>query len=382
MTQNVLTRLIPDLYQDLDVVSRELVGFLPSVNRNSSAARAAIGESVVVPISTVKASKDTNVSMTLDEPDAFETSNEIIMITKSRTVDFGVTGEEWTGLNNGVGVDSVLGGNIKQAIRTLTNEMEGDIAAAAAIACGRAVGTAGTTPFADGTTKDFALTRQGLNDMGAPLSGRSLVVDGDAGVNILGIDNLIKANEAGTTMTLRQGEMANVFGLSIKETHAVSTVGGSSVSGLTLVAAEKGATQLEVKAVTSGSLVAGDVITIAGDSTKYVVQAAVTLAVGATIELARSGLKQAVAESSAVTVAAASARNIAFTQEAIQLVTRAPALPGGDDAAVDSYMLTDPRSGMAFEIRVYKGKRKMSMEVSAAWGVKVIKPEHVVTLLG
>ena len=138
-----------------------------------------------------------------------------------------------------------------------------------------------------------------------------------------------------------------------------------------------------MKAATSGSLKAGDVITIAGDDNKYVVaEANSALAASGKIKIAKPGLLQAAADSAAVTVVAASARNIAFTQNAIQLVTRAPALPGGRDAAVDSYIMTDSRSGMAFEVRVYQGYRKMRMEVACAWGVKVIKPEHVATLLG
>ena len=37
---NNLTAIIPDLYEGMDVVSRELVGFIPSVFRNSGAERA------------------------------------------------------------------------------------------------------------------------------------------------------------------------------------------------------------------------------------------------------------------------------------------------------------------------------------------------------
>ena len=65
---NILTNLIPDLYQGLDEVSRELVGFIPSVARNSSAERAAIGENIYVPISTALSSADVVPGMQVPEP--------------------------------------------------------------------------------------------------------------------------------------------------------------------------------------------------------------------------------------------------------------------------------------------------------------------------
>ena len=47
---NTLTSLIPTIYEALDIVSRERVGFIPAVTRNSSAERAALNESILVPI--------------------------------------------------------------------------------------------------------------------------------------------------------------------------------------------------------------------------------------------------------------------------------------------------------------------------------------------
>jgi len=73
--------------------------------------------------------------------------------------------------------------------------------------------------------------------------------------------------------------------------------------------------------------------------------------------------------------------NVAFSQNALHLVARAPALPQGGDAAMDRYVLTDPRSGMAFEVALYPGYRKIRAEVVAAWGVGAIKPEHIAMLL-
>jgi hypothetical protein len=379
---NILTKLIPDLYQNLDEVSRELTGFLPSVARNSSAVRAALGESVIVPVSTAMESGNVTPSMTVPEPEDFTMDNVAIQITKSRNVSFGLTGEEFQGVNNGVGANYILGENIKQAVRTLVNEMEKDVAIEAAVGSSRAFGTAGSTPFASDLT-DAAHIKKILDDNGAPMGGRSLIIDSTAGVNLRSLTQLTNVGDAGTNMTLRQGELLNLFGFSIKESAGIYNVAQSSIKGVTLSAAEIGANELTIKAGTSGSLKAGDVITIAGDDNKYVVaESNSSLSAGNKIKIAKPGLLHAVADGSSVTVVDASARNIAFTKNAIQLVTRAPALPAGRDAAIDSYILTDSRSGMAFEVRVYQGYRKMRMEVACAWGVKVIKPEHVATLLG
>jgi len=47
---NTLTNLIPDIYAALDVVSRELVGFIPSVTMDAQANRVAVGQNLRIPI--------------------------------------------------------------------------------------------------------------------------------------------------------------------------------------------------------------------------------------------------------------------------------------------------------------------------------------------
>lgn len=378
---NILTNLIPDLYQGLDEVSRELVGFIPAVARNSSAERAALGENIYVPISTALKSADVVPGMNVPEPDDFTVDGTSIVITKSKAVSFGLDGEEYKGLNNGVGANYVIGENFKQAIRALTNEIEKDIAAEAALGASRSHGQAGTTPFAT-DLKDAAQVRKILDDNGAPASDRSLIIDTAAGVNLRSLTQLTNVGDAGTSMTLRQGELLNLFGLSVKESAAVKAeVEVGSVSGATVGAALVGANMLKVTAG-SGALKAGDYITLAGDTNKYMVVKAVAVANGAIIEIAKPGLRKEAEDGVAISVVAKSTHNVAFVRNAIQLVTRAPALPGGKDAAVDSYMMTDPRSGLTFEIRVYNGYRKMRAEVACAWGVKAIKPEFIAGLLG
>ena len=379
---NTLTSFIPTLQMAMDEVSRELVGFIPSVARNSAAERAALNESIIVPISTALSAGNTAPAMSVPEPSDFAPDYTEVKITKSRNVSFGLNGEEYRGLDNGLGAAYFIGENFKQAVRTLCNEIEADISAEAAASASRAYGTAGTTPFGS-SLADAAQLRKILDDNGAPLTDRSLIIDTTAGVSLRSLTQLTKANEAGSIMTLRQGELLDIFGFSVKESAAIVTPTAGTANTLVVKAADKGATEIEVASITSGVLKVGDVITFAGDSNKYIVAAIpASLAADAKFKIAAPGLLKAVSASTAVTVVGAAARNVGFTRNAIQLVTRVPALPGGKDAAVDSTMLTDARSGLSFEVRVYTGYRKIRAEVAMAWGVKTIKPEHVATLLG
>lgn len=384
---NVLDNLIPTLYAPLDEVSRELIGFLPSVTRNSSAERAAVGEEIKYPISRPASISPITPSMTMPTPDGFENDMGIMKITRAESAKFPITGEETQGLRNGLGVEYVLGEQFKQALRTLTNTIEADIANAAYKAASRAYGTASTDPFAS-NINDVNYLRQILDDNGAPLADRSLIINSNAALNLRNLTALTSVADSGTEMTLRQGELLNLSGFSIKESAQIKnpTIGTAATVVISDDAYAVGATSIKLKSVdTAGPILAGDIITFAGDTNKYVVTTGVaTAAADSVITIAKPGLRIAIGATSnkAISIVAKSARNIGFVKNAIQLVTRAPALPQGGDASVDSFMITDPRSGMAFDLRVYKGYKMQFAEIGMAWGVAVIKPENVVTLLG
>ena len=93
-------------------------------------------------------------------------------------------------------------------------------------------------------------------------------------------------------------------------------------------------------------------------------------------------MRQATAGAEAVSVGAAYTPNMAFSRSAIVLATRAPARPSEGDRAEDVMMITDPRSGMSFEVALYKEYRQVHYEISAAWGWKNFKTEHSAILLG
>ena len=379
---NTLTGLIPSLYESLDVISRELVGAIPCVARDSNVERAAVGQvitSFVTPTATA-----TNITPGVTPPDDGDQNigNVQLSITKARRVPFRWNGEQTLGLNNnGSGTSNVRNAQMIQAIRTLVNEMEADVVTAARLGASRAYGTAGATPFAS-TLGDPAQVRKILDDNGAPAGDRCMVIDTTAGAAIRTLAQLTKANEAGTILTRSEGQLLDIHGFSLHESAAVgfNTKGTGSAYTSNTAGYAVGATDITL-ITGSGTVLAGDIVTFAGDTNKYVV--AVGAAGPGVISLAAPGLRVALPTSAvAMTIGASYTGNLAFSGSSIVLATRTPALPDGGDLAVDRQMITDPRSGISFEVAMYAQYRQMQYEVSAVWGVKGIKSAHGAILLG
>ena len=379
---NTITNLLSDFYAAMDVVSRELVGAIPSVARDPRADRCALNASMRSPITRANTSAaDITAAMSIPSAGDQTIDNVAFTIQKSRFTKFSWTGEEEYSLDNaGPGALNIQQDQIAQAIRALTNEIENDICDYAALGASRAYGTAGTTPF--DTTNKLAFTAQLkkiLDDNLAPMSGRNLIIDTTAGAALRTLTQLTNVNESGTSMTLRDGELLNVHGFSIKESAQINNATkGTGASHLINNSAGYaiGDTALTLDTGT-GTILAGDVITIG--NFKYVVATALTSNV---VTIAAPGLRETVADNTAVTVNNTSMRNFAFTQNAILLGTRLPALPNAGDLATMRETVVDPRSGIAFELAAYPGYRMVTYHVSAAWGVKVLKPEHLAILLG
>jgi len=183
----------------------------------------------------------------------------------------------------------------------------------------------------------------------------------------------------GNDSMLRQGVMLSTAGMDIRESAQINAhTKGTGANYVTDGTGSEGDTVISLKTGT-GTILAGDTITFAGDANKYVV--ATALAAG-DVTIAAPGLKADVAGDVAVTVGNGYAANMAFNRDAIVLVTRAPARPVEGDLAEDVMLMTDPRSGITFEVSMYKEYRQVHFEVALAWGVSAIKPEHIGILLG
>lgn len=382
---NTLTGLTVAIFTALDVVSRELVGMIPAVTIDGQFTRAAVGQTVTSPVAPAASASDVTPGTTPPN-DGDQVIGKIDMtITKSRYVPVRWTGEEERGLdNNGANQVKLLAQQFEQAFRTLCGEVEADLCALHTSAC-RAYGTAGTTPF--GTAGDFSdasFAAKILKDNGSPQNDMQLVIDTGAGAKMIGLQS--RADIAGDTLMQQQGIIVQKAGLKIRESGYINTHTKGTAAGATTDAAGYaiGATTITLASAGTGTLVAGDVITFAGDTNKYVLASGDSnVANGGTFVLQSPGLRQAIpAAATAITVSANSVRNMVFSRSAIALATRAPVVPKTGDSAVDSMMVTDPRSGLTFEIRQYNEYRRVRYEVALAWGVGAAAPRHIGLLLG
>lgn len=384
MAENTITAIVPDIYEALDVVSRELTGLIPAVTMAASAESAGINQNIVVDVEPTGNVADITPAMTVPDPTGQTSGSTTVLITKSRAANFGFIGDDQKKLNTGPGYMGVRAAKIAQAIRSIVNEVETDLAGLHT-SFSRAYGTAGTTPFA--TANDYtdgSNVLKILKDNGAPTSDNHLVINTAAGANFIGKQSA--ANAAGTDSMLRQGVLLDLAGMPLRESAQINTsTAGTAASATTDNAGYSiGDTVITLASAGTGTIVVGDVITFAGDTEKYVVVSGdADVSGGGTITLAAPGLREAIAASAtAITMVAAAARNMCFNRSALILAARTPARPEEGDMADDVMIITDPRSGLSLEFALYKGYRKVRYEVGLAWGVKNVKPEHSALLLG
>lgn len=385
-TPNTLTNLIPDIYKALDVVSREMVGFIPAVAKDADVARAAIGQTIYSPVAPAATAGDIAPNVTPPDDGQQTIGTVTLAVTKSRRVPIRWQGEESRQMNNGgVGVLTLKQQQFAQAFRTLANEIEADLAGLYKYAS-RAIVPNSSTLFSSSLI-DAANVREILAANGAPMSDLQMVIGTKEGAALRGLAQLTKVNEAGSVDPLRRGVLLDVHGFAIRESGQIVTpaIGTENNGTIGTAAYSIGDVTLALAAAGTGTVLAGDVITIGSDANYYVVLTGDgDISGGGNLVLGAPGLRAAITGSSSPAIACykSSTRSMAFDRNAIVLATRLPALPDEGDMAADRITVTDPVSGLTFEIAKYMQYRQVQFEVSIAWGVKAVKAEHIALLCG
>lgn len=383
---NTLTNLFPTIYAAKDLILRELTGFIPAVTIDASDEMAAKDQTIRFPVVPVLAGGDVAAAATGPDPSATTQGSDTMTISKARNATFFWEAEEVKGLGAGT-FNTILTNQFAQAMRTLVNEVEADLAALY-VSASRAYGTGGTTPF-DSTNKLNFMANMWkiLADNGAPMGDLQLVINTTAGLALRSLTEMWQANTAGGSELLRRGTLMDLMGFSVRESAQVANhTKGAGTSYLVDLTAGYAVGSTTVHVDTGANAIkAGDVIAntkTSRDTNKYVVKTGFAGDGDGDIVLANPGNKVAWVNNDPLTIQNSYAANLAFSRQAINLVMRVPAMPEGGDSASDVMVVTDEATGISFQVAEYRQRRRIAYEVSLAWGVKAVKPEAIAILLG
>lgn len=333
-----------------------------------------MGQEVHVPLTSESEAEDGAVSNTEPTPQDGAVDYTSLTINKWRRTKFTISGEEYNSLD--ALATPVMRDIYAQRIRTIVNEMERDCARAllsGALLKGKVINS---KKFVS-DLKDITKARKILSDAGCSMDDLQLVLNTEDGMNLRNLTQLQKVNEGGDGSLLRQGVLGNLFGFNIRESAGLDPHKNGDAKGFLVNGkAEKGASIINIDTGT-GKFADGDLVYFGDDeSHKYIV----LKATGTQITLANE-LAVEVADNTAVNLADAYQGSVAFNRGGLVLATRTPIVSPFGDKAIDRTYITDPVSGITFEVAVWGGAYQSTLTFSACWGVKNIKGENSVALI-
>ncbi len=374
---NNLTALAPVLFSAAQEVSNEPFGAVSAINTTFDDKGVALGDTVKVPVAPTRTPTDFTPNNTSSTGTDATATNIDVKITASKKVDWVLTGEQIRSLDNGSESAEWARQLIAQGMRGLRNLAEQDCCSAIKQGASRAYGTAGTTPFA---TDLQALTnvRKILQDNGAPLADLQMVVDTSAGLNLRNLGIIQQAYQAGSDQERRSGNFLRQFGFQINESAGIQlhtkgtgsayVTSGSTAAGIRDIVLTTG----------TGTVLPGDIVTFAADTTnKYVSNS--NLTAPGTLTIGRPGARMTIPTANAMTIGNNYVPNMAFERSSVVGIMRPPIFP--ENPTIQRMLISDDR-GMTYLLVQIAQYGQITWELHLAWGFRVVQGEHVALVLG
>lgn len=270
-----------------------------------------------------------------------------------------------------------------EAVKALVNQVDSDIYNEYKGIYGY-VGTAGTTPFASDLS-DYLNARAALAGQLCPLDSRRVMLDVNAEAKALAQRAIQDASWRQSTQGIMEAQIGRTLGADWFASQNVKTHSSTALSAG--AATVNGAHGLGVKTVSiakatnTSPLVAGDILTFAGDTQTYVVTAGVTLAVGNTDVAIEPGLKVAKSGAEAMALKASHVVNLVFHRDAIAFATR-PLASAVDGLGNLIQSAVDPMSGLTLRLEISREHKRTRYSYDILYGTKLIRRELACRIAG
>lgn len=278
----------------------------------------------------------------------------------------------------------VLPGQASEAIKSIANAIDQFIWGLTHGSAGfyGYAGIAGTTPFA--TDLSEYLTAVNIADQQLmPASPRNVILDTFAKANALGVNAVQNAAWRGSPEAFRTGVIGEVLGAMWDYSQNVPThTSGTWTNAGTATGVNAAGQNVVNLTGGTGSLLAGDIVTFAGDSQTYVVVTPTGTAPTTAIVVAPN-LVIAKSASELCTVKASHKVNLLFHRDAIafamsplQDTVRVEGVPSLQATSIDV------ESGLSLRVEVTRQHRQYQWAFDALYGGNVIRRELGVRLPG
>ncbi|MDY0274797.1 MAG: P22 phage major capsid protein family protein [Desulfomicrobium sp.] len=374
---NTLTALAPQLYSAAQEVAAEPFGAVDAIYTSFDDKGVAIGDTVDVPVAPVAALDDFTPGAATPQGANKTAANVEVAITASKKTNWHLTGEQIRSLQNAGNQNEWARQLVAQGMRALRNAAEADLCVEIKENACRAVGAAGTAPFAD-SIDIIADLRKELRDNGAPMADQHLVIGTAAAANLLKLGIVQQAYAAGSDTERRSGRFLPQYGFNIVESAGLVGHTAGDGTGMKVHAnTNAGIKTFKVKNAGSGGVKKGDVLGI-GDAmyVSHVTQAEIK---NKDLVIATPGLVANATAEDDITAAGNYSPNFAFERNAIVGIMRPPLVPA--NPTINQMVISDNK-GMSYLLLEIAQYGQITWELHLAWGFRVVQPEFVMTLLG
>lgn len=379
MATNSLTNILPKILARGLMALREQAIMPRLVTADYRGDAAQKGSTIDIPTPKTQTASDvtaapTNASAAANTPAVVQVS-----LAQWKHTDFYMTDKEMVEVDRN---EHFIPMQTSEAVRSLANAMDSHIHSKYTGIYGY-VGTAGVIPFSTIVTATDA--RKVLNTQLCPMSNRRGVLDPSAEGGALALTAFSDISQSGDRPVKIEGELGRKLGLDWfmsqnVGTHTVGTAGAAITVGSTTAI---GVSTLAIAASSAGTVVVGDIFTIAGDTQTYVVTALTSLSsVNANVTI-DPALKVVASSTAAITLNSSHTVNLAFHPQAFAFATR-PLINETSELAGGNSMMsaTDPVSGLSLRLEISRQFKQNIWDFDVLYGGALVRPEYACRIAG
>ena len=387
--ENNLSSVTPTLYaQGLEALRSMCI--MPSLVLNDFGEEVREkGEAIQIPMPSAMTTTQIVPAAFAPDPPGIAPTTAIIPLDNWEEASFVLTEKEY-----GQIVRGIVPIQLSSAVQTLAASVNASIFANY-VNVGNAVGTAGTTPFKTGIAQ---ATDAGvyLDNNYALQRDRVIVLDPTGYGQAEQLPNFAYYMYSGDKNTVNSGIIRDKFGFDWHKDQQVPYQIAGTLTGAVSASTAQAAGNASITVATgTGSTFApnvGDIITFAGDSQTYTVQAggvaATPLGVSSTGTVNIYPAKiVALQGGEAVTIMPSHRVNLAFQRQAFGFASR-PVKSGfglrgeGRGMVVAEMMVPDPVSGLVMHMEIREEYRRTRVAYSMLWGTGPVRPNVACRIMG